>query len=175
VRTVSAVPPASTSLNPRRTHPGLSLSRADSRCGQPQTFRKSTGRTRMPSGSSPRRRQHLRVRINHPGEHHPKLITRAAVSGMISRSMNPSSRGKPHIPQPEKESWPNARSAGDSATSRAVLADAHPATIVQARQQRHQYGGIWRPERTTRDGLIEALTALGGRCRTLTTRIWRTK
>ena len=82
--------------------------------------------------------------------------------------MNPSSRGNPHIPQPERESWPNARSAGDSANSRAVLADAHTATIVQARQRRYHVGGIWRPERTARDGLIEALTALSGRCRALT-------
>jgi len=132
--------------------------------------RKSTHRARTPAGSSPRRHHHLRVRINHPGEHHPKLITRATVSGMISRSMNPSSRGNPHIPQPERESWPNARSAGDSTNSRAVLADAQPATIAKARQQRHQVGRDWRPERTTRDGLIEALTALSGRCLALKAR-----
>ena len=73
--------------------------------------------------------------------------------------MNPSSRGNPHIPQPERESWPNASSAGDSADSPAVLADAHPAV-----------GGVWRPDRTTGDGLIEALTALSGRCRALMAR-----
>jgi hypothetical protein len=74
--------------------------------------RKSTHRARTPAGSSPRRHHHLRVRINHPGEHHPKLITRATVSGMISRSMNPSSRGNPHIPQPERESWPEREVSG---------------------------------------------------------------
>ena len=63
--------------------------------------------------------------------------------------MNPSIRGNPHIREPERESWPNATSAGDSADSRAVLADAQPATIVEARQQRHQAGAIWRPERTS--------------------------
>jgi signal transduction histidine kinase len=84
--------------------------------------------------------------------------------------MNPSRRGNPHIPQPRREGWPNARSAGDSANSPAVLADAQPATIVEARQRRHQVGTVWRPGRTTRDGLIEALTALSGRCRALTAR-----
>ncbi len=84
--------------------------------------------------------------------------------------MNVSSRGNPHICEPDRESWPNATSAGDSTNSRAVFADAHPATIVEARQQLHQVGGVWRPEWTTRDGLIEALTALSGRCRALTVR-----
>lgn len=84
--------------------------------------------------------------------------------------MNPSSRGNPHICESVSESRPNARSAGDSTNSLAVLANAHPATIVEPRQQRHQVGGVWRPERTTRDGLIEALTALSDRCRALTAR-----
>ena len=89
---------------------------------------------------------------------------------MISRSMNPSIPGNPHIPDVGRESWPSAKSAGDSTNSRDVLPDANPATIVEARQQRHQVDGVWRPERTARDGLIEALTALTGRCRALTAR-----
>jgi signal transduction histidine kinase len=88
----------------------------------------------------------------------------------MSRSVNPSSRGDPHICAPERESWPNARSTGDSTDGRAVLADAHPATIAAARQQPDLLGGVWRPERITRDGLIEALTALSHRCRALTAR-----
>jgi signal transduction histidine kinase len=87
---------------------------------------------------------------------------------MIAGSMNLSSRGTPHIYEPEPATSPNATSVGDSTSTRAVLADAHPATVVDARQRRHQSGGVWRPERTTRDGLIEALTALSGRCRALT-------
>jgi signal transduction histidine kinase len=89
---------------------------------------------------------------------------------MIFRSMNPSIRGDPHIPAPERERWPNASSAGDSPERPGVLADAQPATIGEARQRPHQVGGVWRPGRTTRDGLIEALTALSGRCRALTAR-----
>jgi signal transduction histidine kinase len=89
---------------------------------------------------------------------------------MMSRSMNPSSRGSPQICERESESWPNARSTDDPTNSRAVLADPHPATIAAARQQRHLVGGVWRPERITRDGLIEALTALSRRCRALTAR-----
>ena len=89
---------------------------------------------------------------------------------MISWSMNPSIRGNPHTPYVEREDWPRARSAGDSTNSRTVLADAQTATVVEARQQRYQVGGVRRRERTTRDGLIEALTALSGRCRALTAR-----
>ena len=41
---------------------------------------------------------------------------------------------------------------------------------METRQRRHQVGGVRRPEPTARDGLIEALTALSGRCRALTAR-----
>jgi len=120
--------------------------------------RKSAHRTRTTSRSSPRQHHHLRVRINHPGGHHPKPITLATVGGMILGSMNASTRRDPHM-QPERESWPNARPAGDSTNSRAVLADAHPATIVQAHQHHRPVGAVWPLERTTSDGLIEAPTS----------------
>jgi len=83
--------------------------------------------------------------------------------------MNPSSRGDPYIREPESDSWADARSARDRTTSKAVLADAHPATVTKARRQRLQVG-VRRPERTTPDGLIEALAELSGRCRALTAR-----
>ena len=78
--------------------------------------------------------------------------------------MNASSRGKPRICEPERQSWPNARSAGD------WIADAHATIVVAARQGHDEVGGVWRPERRTRDGLIEALAALSGRCGALTAR-----
>jgi signal transduction histidine kinase len=56
---------------------------------------------------------------------------------MMSRPMNRSIRGNPH---------------------------AQTARIAEARQERDRVGRVWRPERTTPDGLIEALTALSGRC-----------
>jgi signal transduction histidine kinase len=83
---------------------------------------------------------------------------------MMSRSMHRSVRGNPHIHDLESESWPNATAAGDSTGSPAVGADAQTATLAQARQQGDQVGRDWRPERTTPDGLPEALTALRGRC-----------
>jgi signal transduction histidine kinase len=84
--------------------------------------------------------------------------------------MNPSSPGTPRICEPESETWTNARWAGDRTNSKAVLAGAFPATATDARRQHHRVGGARRPERTTPDGLIEALTELSSRCRALTAR-----
>jgi signal transduction histidine kinase len=82
---------------------------------------------------------------------------------MISWSMNASSRGNPHICDPESDSWPNARSTGDSTNGRAVHADEHPETLADALQQRDQARRIARRDRTTREGLIEALRGLSDR------------
>jgi hypothetical protein len=52
----------------------------------------------------------------------------------------------------------------------AVDADAQTATIAEARQGRDRVGRVWRPERTTPDGLIGPLPALSGRFLALETR-----
>jgi signal transduction histidine kinase len=82
----------------------------------------------------------------------------------MSRSMKPSARGNRQIPDLESASWPKRRSTRDGATSRAFAADAQSPTLVEAPNGRHQPGPARRPERTTRDGLVEALTTMSGRC-----------
>ena len=64
----------------------------------------------------------------------------------------------------------NARSADDSTGSRALAADAQTAMIAEGRRARDPAGRISRPERTSHDGLVDALTMLSGRCLALKAR-----
>jgi len=84
--------------------------------------------------------------------------------------MSTSIRENPHIREVELDGWPTARATAGPTDSRAVAVDAHTATIADARQRRDQAGRVAQPERTAREGLIEALTGLSGRCRALETR-----
>lgn len=90
----------------RRTAAGAPATRAESssrtspapkRWGRPSASlsRKSIHVARTPSGSSlARRHHHLRPRINHPGEHPPKLMTSGTPAPMMSRFMNRSIRSR---------------------------------------------------------------------------------
>lgn len=80
----------------------------------------------------------------------------------MSGSMSSSVHGNPHIRDAECDGCPTPRPAADSTDSRAV--GARTATIADARQRRDQVGRVARPDRTTREGLVEALTRLSGRC-----------
>ncbi len=64
----------------------------------------------------------------------------------------------------------NTRSADDSTGSRALAADAQTAMIAEGRRARDPAGRISRPERTSHDGLVDALTMLSGRCLALKAR-----
>ena len=57
---------------------------------------------------------------------------------MMSRPMTPSIRENPHIRDLRREGWLNGRWAGDSADSRAVVADARSATNAEAPPEKHR-------------------------------------
>jgi signal transduction histidine kinase len=78
--------------------------------------------------------------------------------------------GNPQNAALNGESWSDARSTAHPADSRAVATDARAGTIADARRRRDEVGRVARRDRKTREGLIEALTGLSGRCLALEAR-----
>jgi signal transduction histidine kinase len=64
----------------------------------------------------------------------------------------------------------NARSTDHSADNLRLAADAQTTMIAEGRRARDPAGRMSRPERTPRDGLVDALTMLSGRCLALKAR-----
>jgi Histidine kinase len=120
-------------------HPGVNPRQEQLRLGTPRC-RPSPPRCRPPNGAH----CELNLLRNHPGEHRPQLITSATARVMMSRSMSSSIRGKQHIR--ERDS------------------DGQTTTIGESRQQPDHVSRGRGPDRTARDGLIEALTAFSGQC-----------
>ena len=105
--------------------------------------RKSFHVARTPSGSSLARRYHrLRPRINHPGEHPPKLMTSGTPAPMMSRFMNRSIRGtRTHRPRQSLRRLTSATKSAVSGDPGGLLATASRGPHKASRKR-------WRRSRT---------------------------